>query len=308
MGVFASIKAMKAIETMRHGGKAKISYAQISTLIINLQDAKRKFDSRTFNQLFSLYKEFQKCNTVFEVDLNGYYSMAIDVIKKFDQVAPFEKYSGGNELEFSFLLETIRNANDDGDFNENTEDDKSDKATDVMEDILIRVCTFLENGKLYNPITDRRPEKKSKAISRGALELSLYALIAVVNVKMSEIGFDAIYEWYRKSILQRNGNDVENANLLMAMFEMSTTRISNDMKWLLDTEEEVTFTRYHIYAALVMCKFVFCSGYPRSELGLSNEKEWEYSKRIALGEHFTDQFTHNVIIISDFLDELKEEI
>ena len=43
------------------------------------------------------------------MDLNGYYETATYIIKKFDAIAPYEKYSGGNELEFSFLMEEIRN-------------------------------------------------------------------------------------------------------------------------------------------------------------------------------------------------------
>ena len=47
-----------------------------------------------------------------KMDLNGYYETATYIIKKFDVIAPYEKYSGGNELEFSFLMEEIRNDSD----------------------------------------------------------------------------------------------------------------------------------------------------------------------------------------------------
>lgn len=33
----------------------------------------------------------------------------IKIIKKFDAIAPYEKYSGGNEIEFSFMMDDIRN-------------------------------------------------------------------------------------------------------------------------------------------------------------------------------------------------------
>ncbi|MBR4040048.1 MAG: hypothetical protein IKJ11_08135 [Clostridia bacterium] len=35
--------------------------------------------------------------------------IAIKITKDFDKVAPYEKYSGGNELEFSFMMQDIRN-------------------------------------------------------------------------------------------------------------------------------------------------------------------------------------------------------
>lgn len=47
-----------------------------------------------------------------ELDKDGYYNTAADIITKFDKIAPYEKYGGGNELEYSFLMDEIhRNKN-----------------------------------------------------------------------------------------------------------------------------------------------------------------------------------------------------
>ena len=43
-----------------------------------------------------------------QIDIDGYYDTAIQIIKRFDAIAPYEKYSGGNELEYSFMMEELR--------------------------------------------------------------------------------------------------------------------------------------------------------------------------------------------------------
>ena len=40
-----------------------------------------------------------------------YLDTAVKIIKQFDEIAPYEKYSGGNEIEFSFLMAEIRGKN-----------------------------------------------------------------------------------------------------------------------------------------------------------------------------------------------------
>ena len=40
--------------------------------------------------------------------MEEYYVIAIDVIREFDKVAPYEMYSGGSQIETSFLLNEIR--------------------------------------------------------------------------------------------------------------------------------------------------------------------------------------------------------
>lgn len=108
MGLFTGIKAMKAAKKVKNGGKAKFSYAMISMLIVNLQDAKAKLPPEQYAAVEKQFMDFQKCDTLFEVDVNGYLELCDDVIKKFDAIAPYEKYSGGNELEFSILMDNKR--------------------------------------------------------------------------------------------------------------------------------------------------------------------------------------------------------
>ncbi len=108
MGIFSDIQALKAMEVLRTGGRANLSIAQITNLIINLPDAQKNLSSQAFNAVYSLYKELRKCRTKHNVDIDEYCQLAIDIIRRFDRFAPYEKYSGGNELEFSFLMNELR--------------------------------------------------------------------------------------------------------------------------------------------------------------------------------------------------------
>lgn len=112
MGLFDGLKAMKEMNKIKKGGKGILSIAQITNLIINLPDAKTRLTNEEFNQVYNLFNELQKCNTKIELDKEGYYNTAVDIITKFDKIAPYEKYGGGNELEYSFLMDEIhRNKN-----------------------------------------------------------------------------------------------------------------------------------------------------------------------------------------------------
>ena len=107
MGLINDLKAAKDIQKIKNGGIAYLSISQITGLITNMLDAKRNLDNEKYEKIYNLFLSFRKCNTKIKMDLEGYYNTAIDIIKKFDAIAPYEKYSGGNETETSFLMEDI---------------------------------------------------------------------------------------------------------------------------------------------------------------------------------------------------------
>ena len=108
MGFFADIQAIKGVTRIKSGGTAKLSISQITCLITNMPDARKNLSNSEFESVYALYKELRKCNTKMEMDTDGYVDTAVKIIKKFDEIAPYEKYSGGNELEFSFMMDDIR--------------------------------------------------------------------------------------------------------------------------------------------------------------------------------------------------------
>ncbi len=108
MGILSDIRAAKDVMRIKKGGLAKLSISQITGLIVNMPDAKKNLPADTFEKVYNLFKELRKCTTPMVVDFNGYIDNAIKIIKRFDAIAPYEKYSGGNELETSFMMEDIR--------------------------------------------------------------------------------------------------------------------------------------------------------------------------------------------------------
>ena len=108
MGFIADLRAVSDIQKIKSGGTAKLSISQITGLIINLADAKRNLESSKYNKICELFDKLRKCNTKTEMTYQTYLLYAVDVIKRFDAIAPYEKYSGGNETELSFLMDEIR--------------------------------------------------------------------------------------------------------------------------------------------------------------------------------------------------------
>lgn len=108
MGFIDDIKAINAIACIKSGGTAKLSISQIACLITNMPDAKKNLSSEKFNDVKLLFNEFRKCNTKLEMDVYEYLETAKKIILQFDAIAPYEKYGGGNEVEYSFMLEDMR--------------------------------------------------------------------------------------------------------------------------------------------------------------------------------------------------------
>ena len=108
MGLFSDILAISNVQKIKNGKTAKLSMSQITGLITNMTDARNNLNIEDFQKVYKLFLELRKCTTKLELNYENYIEVAIDIIKKFDKIAPYEKYSGGNELEFSFFMKDIR--------------------------------------------------------------------------------------------------------------------------------------------------------------------------------------------------------
>ena len=100
------------------GGTAELSIAQITYLIINLQDAQQNLTGQQFAEVYSIFQEMQRYTAKIKMDFNGYLDTAVKIIRRFDEVAPYEKYSGNDEDECALMMEDIRS-------------NKSDNITDI---------------------------------------------------------------------------------------------------------------------------------------------------------------------------------
>ncbi len=110
MGFISDIKAINEVQKIKKGQIGHLSISQIIGLIVNMFDAKNKLNDEDFKKVYKLFNDLRKCNTKLEMNYDGYCKNAVDIIKKFDALAPYEKYSGGNELEFSFFMDEIGEA------------------------------------------------------------------------------------------------------------------------------------------------------------------------------------------------------
>ena len=108
MGIFANIKAIKDVQKIKNGGTAYLTISSITNLIINLPDAKKTLEQPVFEQVYALYKRFNKCNTKMELDFEGYYTTAIAILREFDKIAPCESYLGLEPFEAKLLMSEIR--------------------------------------------------------------------------------------------------------------------------------------------------------------------------------------------------------
>ena len=108
MGIFANIKAMTDVQKIKSGGTAFFTISSITNLIINLPDAQKSLDRTTFDCVFELYKQFNKCKTKMKLDYYGYLATAVDILKEFDKIAPCESYLGMEPFEAMMLMQEVR--------------------------------------------------------------------------------------------------------------------------------------------------------------------------------------------------------
>lgn len=109
MSIFSDFQAISELKKLKKGKTASLSMSQIVCVITNMSDAKRNLPLEQYKDVYALFQEYRKCNTKLSITIDGYMDIAVKIIKTFDKIAPYEKYSGGNELEFSFMMQDIRN-------------------------------------------------------------------------------------------------------------------------------------------------------------------------------------------------------
>lgn len=107
---------MKAVQKLKQGELAKLSFSQIANLLINLPDANRNLSPQEFRNVYYVYRVFQKDKKKILMDMETYCQFAITVIRACDAWAPYEKYCGGNEYEYGKFMEELRASNWDADF------------------------------------------------------------------------------------------------------------------------------------------------------------------------------------------------
>ena len=166
MGLFSGIKAMRNWAKIKDGGKEKMSIADITTFIINLHDAERNLSDQQFKAAYALYKALRKCHTKMEMDLNGYYEQAAIIIGIFNQVAPYEKYSGMEKTEAIFFIDGIK---------------------PLLEELKPRSVSLLNSIRSSNPELNKYFPKEEQDIEEYLLELANKHRCKEMNEDIAEI-------------------------------------------------------------------------------------------------------------------------
>lgn len=85
------------------GGKVLLSHSKICDMIINLSDAKQNLSEEQFHAIKSIYDRYKKDNKVHFINYYDYLSISASIIKEFNKIAPYDKYSGGNP-QFTYIM------------------------------------------------------------------------------------------------------------------------------------------------------------------------------------------------------------
>lgn len=111
MDYYSAMQAITDIQTIKNGGSADLSLAQITLCIVNLQDAEQKLSRAKFKKVYSLFLQYQQKTTKTSYNITSYIETATLIVRAFDAIAPYELYSGGDPQECSALLAEIRQSN-----------------------------------------------------------------------------------------------------------------------------------------------------------------------------------------------------
>lgn len=111
MDYASAMQAISGIQTIKNGGQANLSIAQITSCIVNIQDAEQNLSRTEFEKVYSLFLQYLQKTTKTSHNISSYIETAISIIRSFDAIAPYELYSGGDPQECSALLSEIRQNN-----------------------------------------------------------------------------------------------------------------------------------------------------------------------------------------------------
>lgn len=99
--MFDSLKAVRNVQIISHGGVAPLSKKQIVGLIINLPDASKTLTKEEFNKIYQLYQTFRKDTTKSVLDYQAYIEVCSEIIAEFEKIAPFEFYNGEDSADLA---------------------------------------------------------------------------------------------------------------------------------------------------------------------------------------------------------------
>ncbi len=105
MRLFTGISALKKVNSLRMGKPVYMSKAEIVMITINLSDAYKNLPIDKYNTIRAMFGLAQRNRTKMHIScLDDYYDIVRQLALTFNDVAPFELYSGLSKNECDLLL------------------------------------------------------------------------------------------------------------------------------------------------------------------------------------------------------------
>lgn len=146
--MFDTTKSLKAVHTIKAGGRAELSQSQIVNLIVNMLDATRKLSREQSKAVSEVYDYYRQFKTKELMDFNRYCDICKGIIADFDSVAPYEIYCGDVDVERAIVLE-IRKEKDEIQNQEHEELSKAIKSSTTEEYYFENAEEFTTYGEMY---------------------------------------------------------------------------------------------------------------------------------------------------------------
>ena len=200
--------AIKIQKLLNGKGSVKLSISQIVMSLVNVGWARKNLSPLEYNAIFNLFKAYKRCTKKIDMDVSMYLLYCEEIIKTFDLIAPFEKYSGKdkNDIEFAIFLQEIRDeiSVEDNDLNNLHNMSKYWKREIVIDDIKNQIAEIEElndyNRYLVNDISNKNNDDKCFLLVKIALDESISLYEKTIekfyksNAKVSIAMFIEIYD------------------------------------------------------------------------------------------------------------------
>lgn len=106
--MFMGAGAATSMMVLEKGQKAKFSNEQICLLVIDMASAKHNLSKEEYKQMKKIYQEVMKEKQKELIDYGEFVDKAAAIVKRFEVVAPYEKFCGDEPDSYGPIMEALR--------------------------------------------------------------------------------------------------------------------------------------------------------------------------------------------------------
>lgn len=100
--------AATSMMMLEKGQKAKFSNEQICLLVIDMAYAKKHLSKDEYKQMKKIYQEVMKEKQKENIDYSEFVDKAVAIVKRFEVVAPYEKFCGDEPDAYGPIMAALR--------------------------------------------------------------------------------------------------------------------------------------------------------------------------------------------------------